>query len=33
MPHEDGWAIKEEGHDKSASTFKHKNKAVDEARK
>ncbi|WP_049827316.1 DUF2188 domain-containing protein [Paenibacillus maysiensis] len=33
VPHEDRSAIKEEGHDEPASTFKHKNEAVDEAQK
>jgi hypothetical protein len=33
VPHEQDWAIKEKGHDSPASTFKHKNDAVDEARK
>ncbi|ALP38551.1 hypothetical protein ASL14_22595 [Paenibacillus sp. IHB B 3084] len=33
VPHEYGWAIKEEGHDKPASTFRHKNETVNEAQK
>ncbi|ALA42880.1 hypothetical protein ABE82_15745 [Paenibacillus peoriae] len=31
VPHEDRWAIKEEGHNQPISTFKHKNEAIDEA--